>query len=120
MDICLYLCGWLDLVWQLCPDLSYWLGSMSNRLFVILYMVESLASALLCSRVGPVLDPLKIVDVSGGICMVPYYRQQYSGCGRTRLHDALGNRLKFVSFNESKLSVCFIDYLVDVWVPGEV
>ena len=46
-----YLCGWLDLVW-LCPGLRYWLGLMSKRLFVILYMVESLASALLCSRVG--------------------------------------------------------------------
>ena len=50
-DICLYLCGWLDLVW-LCPGIRYWLGLMSKRLFVILYMVESLASALLCSSVG--------------------------------------------------------------------
>ena len=25
-----------------------------------------------------------------------------------------------VSFNQSKLIVCFIDYLVDVWFPGEV
>ena len=49
--ICLYLCGWLDLVW-LCPGMRYWLGLMSKRLFVILYMVVSLASALLCSSVG--------------------------------------------------------------------
>ena len=51
VDICLNFCGWLDLVW-LCPGLRYWLGSMSRRLFVILYMVESLASALLRSRRG--------------------------------------------------------------------
>ena len=51
MDICVYLCGWLELVWS-CPGLRYWLGPMSRRLFVILYIVESLATALLCSRVG--------------------------------------------------------------------
>ena len=44
-----YLCGWLDLVWM-CPGMRYCLGLMSKRLFVILYMVESLASALLCSN----------------------------------------------------------------------
>ena len=33
--------------------LPCWLGLMSKRLFVILYMVESLASAVLCSRRGP-------------------------------------------------------------------
>ena len=33
--------------------------------------------------------------------------------------DGLGNRL-LVSFNESKFAICLIDYLVDVWVPGEV
>ena len=49
--MCLYLCGWLDLVW-LCLGLRYWLGLMSKRLLDILYMVVSLASALLCSRVG--------------------------------------------------------------------
>ena len=32
--------------------MGYWLGLMSKRLFVILYIVVSLASALLCSRVG--------------------------------------------------------------------
>ena len=32
--------------------MRYWLGLMSKRLFVILYMVVSLPSALLCSRVG--------------------------------------------------------------------
>ena len=32
--------------------MRYWLGLMSKRLFVILYMVVSLASALICSRVG--------------------------------------------------------------------
>ena len=32
--------------------MRYCLGLMSKRLFVILYMVVSLASALLCSRVG--------------------------------------------------------------------
>ena len=31
--------------------MRYWLGLMSKRLLVILYMVVSLASALLCSRV---------------------------------------------------------------------
>ena len=51
MDICLYLRGWLELVW-LCAGLRYWLGSMSRRLFVILYIMESLTSALLCSRIG--------------------------------------------------------------------
>ena len=33
--------------------------------------------------------------------------------------DGLGNRF-LVYFNESKFAVCLIDYLVDVWVPGEV
>ena len=32
--------------------MSYWLGLMSKRVFVILYMVQSLDSALLCSRGG--------------------------------------------------------------------
>ena len=42
---------WFGLV-LLCPGMRYWLGLMSKILFVILYMVQSLASALLCSRVG--------------------------------------------------------------------
>ena len=32
--------------------MRYWLGLMSKRLFVILYMVVSLGSAFLCSSVG--------------------------------------------------------------------
>ena len=32
--------------------MRYWLGLMSKILFVILYMVVSLASALLCSSVS--------------------------------------------------------------------
>ena len=47
----IFVCIWLDLVW-LCPGMGYWLGLMSKRLFVILYMVVSLASALLCSSIG--------------------------------------------------------------------
>ena len=49
--MCLYLCGWLGVVW-LCLGMRYCLGLMSKILFVILCMVQSLASALLCSRVG--------------------------------------------------------------------
>ena len=44
--VCFCVGGWL------CPSMRYWLVLMSKRLFVILYMVVSLASALLCSRVG--------------------------------------------------------------------
>ena len=89
--------------------MRYCLGLMSKRLFVILYMVESLASALLYSRVGqerveakvdpestcfpavnmdhesccPVFDPLWMVDVSGGVRS--HTGQQYLRCGWTRL-----------------------------------
>ena len=49
--------------------------------------------------------------------------QQYSRCVRTTLIvialDGLGNGLQ-ISLDDSKLAVCLIDYLVDVWVPGEV
>ena len=51
VNIYVYLCWWLDPVW-LCPGKKYWLGLVSQRLLVILYMVVSLASALFCSRVG--------------------------------------------------------------------
>ena len=63
-----------------------------------------------------------MVDVSDGI-WVPYRAavlevwadQTPIGIGL----DGLGNRFK-VSFNESKFAICLIDYLVNVWVPGEV
>ena len=54
----------MNLVW-LCPGMRYWLGLMSKRLFVIFYMVENLASALLCSRVGQERAEAKVdADVS--------------------------------------------------------
>ena len=51
LSVCVWVHAWLDLVW-LCLGMRYWLRLMSKRLLVILYMVQSLASALLCSRVG--------------------------------------------------------------------
>ena len=87
--------------------MRYWLGLMSKRLFVILYMVVSLASALLCSRVGQERAEAKVdPDVSqlllwttnlAARCWTPsrwllfrvvygsHTGQQYSRCGRTRL-----------------------------------
>ena len=50
VEICLYLCEWLNLV-SLYHGMIYCLGLMYKRLFVILYVVMNLASALLCSRV---------------------------------------------------------------------
>ena len=85
--------------------MRYWLGLMSKRLFVILYMVVSLASALLCSRVGQEraeakVDPdvFQICTTNLAVrCWTPsrwlmfqvvygfHTGQQYLRCGRTRL-----------------------------------
>ena len=96
--------GYLSVfVWVVgsCLALSRLEVLMSKRLLVILYMVESLASAFLCSRVGQERAEAK-VDIQMLMFQIVYGShtgQQYSRCGRTRQSpigialDGLVNRL---------------------------
>ena len=49
--------------------MMYWLGLMYKRLLVILYMVQSLASALLCSRVGQERAEAKVDPNVSQLCL---------------------------------------------------
>ena len=78
VDICLYLYGWLDHIWQY-PGLGHWLGSMSMRLIMTLHIMEVMNLKPWCPETDP-SSQLMFPIVRGS-----HTEHQYSRCGQTRL-----------------------------------